>query len=64
MGGGHSDQNPDADFEYDYSLIRRGGLIFAGVAFVLGIAIVFSHKLSCGNKKRLQAQRAAENNAI
>ncbi|KAG5284483.1 hypothetical protein AALO_G00027210 [Alosa alosa] len=49
MGGA---RDPDADFQYDYELIRRGGLIFAAVLFVLGIAIIFSKKLSCGKKGR------------
>ncbi|KAK9974582.1 hypothetical protein ABG768_022667 [Culter alburnus] len=40
----------DADFTYDYELIRRGGLIFAAVLFCLGMAIIFSKKLNCGNK--------------
>uniref|UniRef100_A0A671S675 FXYD domain-containing ion transport regulator n=2 Tax=Sinocyclocheilus TaxID=75365 RepID=A0A671S675_9TELE len=34
----------------DYELIRRGGLIFAAVLFCLGMAIIFSKKLNCGNK--------------
>uniref|UniRef100_A0A671S8I3 FXYD domain-containing ion transport regulator n=1 Tax=Sinocyclocheilus anshuiensis TaxID=1608454 RepID=A0A671S8I3_9TELE len=33
-----------------YELIRRGGLIFAAVLFCLGMAIIFSKKLNCGNK--------------
>ncbi|KTF82686.1 hypothetical protein cypCar_00023604 [Cyprinus carpio] len=40
-------ENPeysDADFTYDYELIRRGGLIFAAVLFCLGMAIIFSLK--------------------
>ncbi|XP_018955455.1 sodium/potassium-transporting ATPase subunit gamma-like isoform X2 [Cyprinus carpio] len=46
-------ENPeysDADFTYDYELIRRGGLIFAAVLFCLGMAIIFSKKFNCGNK--------------
>uniref|UniRef100_A0A8C7II55 FXYD domain-containing ion transport regulator n=1 Tax=Oncorhynchus kisutch TaxID=8019 RepID=A0A8C7II55_ONCKI len=34
-------------FLSDYPLLRRGGLIFAAVFFCLGIAIIFSKKLSC-----------------
>nr|QDQ17708.1 FXYD2 [Chanos chanos] len=41
----------DDDFVYDYELIRRGGLIFAAILFCLGIAIIFSKKLSCGRRK-------------
>ncbi|XP_050966497.1 sodium/potassium-transporting ATPase subunit gamma [Labeo rohita] len=40
----------DADFTYDYELIRRGGLIFAAVLFCLGMAIIFGKRLNCGNK--------------
>uniref|UniRef100_A0A8C8F8M1 FXYD domain-containing ion transport regulator n=1 Tax=Oncorhynchus tshawytscha TaxID=74940 RepID=A0A8C8F8M1_ONCTS len=36
-----------SDFLSDYPLLRRGGLIFAAVFFCLGIAIIFSKKLSC-----------------
>ncbi|KAK3527482.1 hypothetical protein QTP86_023023 [Hemibagrus guttatus] len=45
--------SPDnsGDFVYDYELIRRGGLIFAAVLFCLGIAIIFSDRLTCGRKR-------------
>ncbi|KAJ8372707.1 hypothetical protein AAFF_G00277760 [Aldrovandia affinis] len=42
----------DDDFTYDYHLVRRGGLIFAAAAFILGIVIIFSNKLSCGGKRQ------------
>ncbi|XP_076849465.1 sodium/potassium-transporting ATPase subunit gamma [Brachyhypopomus gauderio] len=42
---------PDDDFTYDYEVIRRGGLIFAAVLFCLGIAIIFSKRLTCGSKR-------------
>ncbi|KAK1788375.1 hypothetical protein P4O66_015982 [Electrophorus voltai] len=41
----------DDDFTYDYEVIRRGGLIFAAVLFCLGIAIIFSKRLTCGDKR-------------
>ncbi|XP_026777623.1 sodium/potassium-transporting ATPase subunit gamma [Pangasianodon hypophthalmus] len=43
--------NNDSDFFYDYELIRRGGLIFSAVLFCLGIAIIFSKRLTCGRKR-------------
>ncbi|XP_042564391.1 sodium/potassium-transporting ATPase subunit gamma [Clupea harengus] len=49
-------EDTDADFVYDYGLIRRGGLIFAGVISVLAVAIIFSKKLSCGMKAKLSAK--------
>ncbi|XP_077087360.1 sodium/potassium-transporting ATPase subunit gamma [Siphateles boraxobius] len=48
--GVEKNEYSDADFTYDYELIRRGGLIFAAVLFCLGMAIIFSKKLKCGNK--------------
>uniref|UniRef100_A0A4W5JUN4 FXYD domain-containing ion transport regulator n=1 Tax=Hucho hucho TaxID=62062 RepID=A0A4W5JUN4_9TELE len=47
MAGETSHDISDYDFNYDYPLLRRGGLIFAAVFFLLGIAIIFSKKLSC-----------------
>ncbi|KAF4073365.1 hypothetical protein AMELA_G00257920 [Ameiurus melas] len=41
----------DDDFFYDYEVIRRGGLIFAAVLFCLGMAIIFSKKLTCGKRQ-------------
>uniref|UniRef100_A0A8C5RDE6 FXYD domain-containing ion transport regulator n=1 Tax=Leptobrachium leishanense TaxID=445787 RepID=A0A8C5RDE6_9ANUR len=42
-------------FQYDYEAVRRGGLIFAAVAFVIGMLIIFSGRIRCGRKKRLGA---------
>ncbi|XP_061224173.1 uncharacterized protein LOC133220238 [Neopsephotus bourkii] len=39
-------------FSYDYESIRHGGLIFAIVAFVVGLLIILSQRLHCGGKKR------------
>ncbi|XP_050766795.1 uncharacterized protein LOC127025754 [Gymnogyps californianus] len=44
---------PDLDrFSYDYETIRNGGLIFAVVAFVVGLLIILSQRFHCGGKKR------------
>ncbi|KAJ1190010.1 hypothetical protein NDU88_006750 [Pleurodeles waltl] len=42
-------------FVYDYETIRQGGLIFAAVAFIIGMLIIFSGKFRCGRKKMLRA---------
>ncbi|XP_039352379.1 sodium/potassium-transporting ATPase subunit gamma isoform X2 [Mauremys reevesii] len=36
----------------DYETIRNGGLIFAVVAFVVGLLIILSRRFRCGAKKR------------
>ncbi|KAM6295746.1 LOW QUALITY PROTEIN: uncharacterized protein AAHN32_010583 [Aegotheles albertisi] len=45
------EQGPDR-FSYDYETIRNGGLIFAVVAFVVGLLIILSQRFHCGGKKR------------
>ncbi|KAM4015428.1 uncharacterized protein ACNLHF_002095 [Anomaloglossus baeobatrachus] len=42
-------------FLYDYETVRRGGLIFAAVAFVVGLLVIFSGRFRCGRKKQLGA---------
>ncbi|EAW67326.1 FXYD domain containing ion transport regulator 2 [Homo sapiens] len=42
-------------FYYDYETVRNGGLIFAGLAFIVGLLILLSRRFRCGgNKKRRQ----------
>ncbi|EDL95366.1 FXYD domain-containing ion transport regulator 2, isoform CRA_c [Rattus norvegicus] len=36
-GSAKGTENP---FEYDYETVRKGGLIFAGLAFVVGLLIL------------------------
>ncbi|XP_062309500.1 sodium/potassium-transporting ATPase subunit gamma isoform X2 [Osmerus eperlanus] len=50
--GGDTPDPVDADFNYDYYLIRKGGLIFAGVLFLVGIAILFSKFCHPAHKRR------------
>ncbi|XP_039326541.1 sodium/potassium-transporting ATPase subunit gamma isoform X2 [Saimiri boliviensis] len=51
-----SSPNADVDpFYYDYETVRKGGLIFAGLAFIVGLLIILSKRFRCGgNKKRRQ----------
>ncbi|XP_077383135.1 phospholemman-like [Festucalex cinctus] len=37
----------DSAFEYDYESLRIGGLVFAAVLFLLGIALIVSRKCVC-----------------
>ncbi|XP_018778583.2 LOW QUALITY PROTEIN: sodium/potassium-transporting ATPase subunit gamma [Serinus canaria] len=39
-------------FSYDYDTIRNGGLIFAFVAFVIGLLIILSQRFHCGGRKK------------
>uniref|UniRef100_A0A8C3UCA4 FXYD domain-containing ion transport regulator n=1 Tax=Catharus ustulatus TaxID=91951 RepID=A0A8C3UCA4_CATUS len=36
----------------DYDTIRNGGLIFAVVAFVIGLLIILSQRFHCGGRKK------------
>uniref|UniRef100_A0A663E4V6 FXYD domain-containing ion transport regulator n=1 Tax=Aquila chrysaetos chrysaetos TaxID=223781 RepID=A0A663E4V6_AQUCH len=38
--------------EGHYETIRNGGLIFAVVAFVVGLLIILSQRFHCGGKKK------------
>ncbi|XP_016043579.1 sodium/potassium-transporting ATPase subunit gamma isoform X2 [Erinaceus europaeus] len=47
-----SSSKTDVDpFHYDYETVRKGGLIFAGLAFIVGLLIILSKSLRCGGKK-------------
>ncbi|XP_032724486.1 sodium/potassium-transporting ATPase subunit gamma-like isoform X2 [Lontra canadensis] len=39
-------------FYYDYETVRNGGLIFAALAFVVGLIIILSKRFRCGGKKK------------
>uniref|UniRef100_A0A673V7R5 FXYD domain-containing ion transport regulator n=1 Tax=Suricata suricatta TaxID=37032 RepID=A0A673V7R5_SURSU len=39
-------------FHYDYETVRKGGLIFAALAFVVGLIIILSKRLRCGSKHK------------
>ncbi|XP_019728413.1 phospholemman-like isoform X2 [Hippocampus comes] len=42
-----SEKDYDSAFEYDYETLRIGGLVFAVVLFLLGIALIVSRKCVC-----------------
>uniref|UniRef100_A0A8C6GTP9 FXYD domain-containing ion transport regulator n=1 Tax=Mus spicilegus TaxID=10103 RepID=A0A8C6GTP9_MUSSI len=48
-GSAKGTENP---FEYDYETVRKGGLIFAGLAFVVGLLIILSKRFRCGGGKK------------
>ncbi|XP_070479315.1 sodium/potassium-transporting ATPase subunit gamma isoform X4 [Equus przewalskii] len=39
-------------FYYDYETVRNGGLIFAALAFLVGLLILLGKRLRCGAKKQ------------
>ncbi|XP_005328371.1 sodium/potassium-transporting ATPase subunit gamma isoform X1 [Ictidomys tridecemlineatus] len=39
-------------FYYDYETVRNGGLIFAGLAFVVGLIILLSRRFRCGGNRK------------
>ncbi|XP_051012286.1 FXYD domain-containing ion transport regulator 6-like isoform X2 [Acomys russatus] len=48
-GSAKGSENP---FEYDYETVRKGGLIFAGLAFIVGLLILLSKRFRCGGSKK------------
>ncbi|XP_055279074.1 FXYD domain-containing ion transport regulator 6 isoform X2 [Moschus berezovskii] len=49
--GGSPKENVDP-FYYDYETVRNGGLIFAALAFIVGLVIILSKRFRCGAKKK------------
>ncbi|KAM4827940.1 sodium/potassium-transporting ATPase subunit gamma isoform 2-T3 [Thomomys bottae] len=49
--GGSSQEAVDP-FQYDYETVRKGGLIFAGLAFIVGLLILLSKRFRCGGGKK------------
>uniref|UniRef100_A0A8C0Z995 FXYD domain-containing ion transport regulator n=1 Tax=Cyanistes caeruleus TaxID=156563 RepID=A0A8C0Z995_CYACU len=58
LGGGSTPRSGWADTSRlsssspDYDTIRNGGLIFAVVAFVIGLLIILSQRFHCGGRKK------------
>ncbi|XP_052508773.1 FXYD domain-containing ion transport regulator 6-like [Budorcas taxicolor] len=51
VSGGSPKENEDP-FYYDYETVRNGGLIFAALAFIVGLVIILSKRFRCGAKKQ------------
>nr|XP_020475719.1 FXYD domain-containing ion transport regulator 6-like [Monopterus albus] len=49
MSSSAADKETDFDspFHYDYESLRIGGLVFAVILFVMGIALILSRKCTC-----------------
>ncbi|XP_012510907.1 PREDICTED: sodium/potassium-transporting ATPase subunit gamma isoform X1 [Propithecus coquereli] len=55
LSSGGSPKGDVDPFYYDYETVRNGGLIFAGLAFIVGLLIILSRRFRCGgNKQRRQ----------
>ncbi|XP_072467070.1 sodium/potassium-transporting ATPase subunit gamma isoform X3 [Notamacropus eugenii] len=52
MAKSGSPKGDDERFSYDYNTIRNGGLIFAALAFIVGLIIILGKRLRCGGKKK------------
>uniref|UniRef100_A0A3B4Z005 FXYD domain-containing ion transport regulator n=1 Tax=Stegastes partitus TaxID=144197 RepID=A0A3B4Z005_9TELE len=46
------DKDYDSAFHYDYESLRIGGLVFAVVLFLLGIALIVSRKCTCSKNDK------------
>uniref|UniRef100_A0A5F5PK21 FXYD domain-containing ion transport regulator n=1 Tax=Equus caballus TaxID=9796 RepID=A0A5F5PK21_HORSE len=51
-GAGGSPKGDVDPFYYDYETVRNGGLIFAALAFLVGLLILLGKRLRCGAKKQ------------
>ncbi|XP_077577029.1 FXYD domain-containing ion transport regulator 6-like isoform X1 [Stigmatopora nigra] len=49
----------DSAFEYDYESLRIGGLVFAVVLFLLGIALIVSRKCLCKKSDKSRSRGPA-----
>uniref|UniRef100_A0A8P4KP46 FXYD domain-containing ion transport regulator n=2 Tax=Dicentrarchus labrax TaxID=13489 RepID=A0A8P4KP46_DICLA len=45
------DKDYDSAFHYDYESLRIGGLVFAVVLFLMGIALIVTRKCTCSSDK-------------
>ncbi|XP_034552904.1 FXYD domain-containing ion transport regulator 6-like [Notolabrus celidotus] len=48
----NEDKDYDSAFEYDYESLRIGGLVFAVVLFLMGIALIVSRKCTCSKSEK------------
>uniref|UniRef100_UPI0037E7A83E FXYD domain-containing ion transport regulator 6-like isoform X1 n=1 Tax=Semicossyphus pulcher TaxID=241346 RepID=UPI0037E7A83E len=50
------DKDYDSDFQYDYESLRIGGLVFAVVLFLMGIALIVSRKCTCSKSEKTRSR--------
>ncbi|XP_067366216.1 sodium/potassium-transporting ATPase subunit gamma-like isoform X2 [Channa argus] len=50
--GPNEDEDYDSAFHYDYESLRIGGLVFAVVLFIMGIALIVSRKCTCSRRDK------------
>ncbi|XP_057691471.1 FXYD domain-containing ion transport regulator 6-like isoform X3 [Corythoichthys intestinalis] len=59
-----SEKDYDSAFEYDYESLRIGGLVFAVVLFLLGIALIVSRKCVCKKSDKSRSRGSAGNSEV
>ncbi|XP_061771965.1 FXYD domain-containing ion transport regulator 6-like isoform X3 [Nerophis ophidion] len=50
------DKYDDSAFQYDYESLRIGGLVFAAVLFLLGVALIVSRKCACSKSGKSRSR--------
>ncbi|XP_070768327.1 FXYD domain-containing ion transport regulator 6-like [Enoplosus armatus] len=50
------DKDYDSAFHYDYESLRIGGLVFAVVLFLMGIALIVSRKCTCSKSDKSRSR--------
>ncbi|XP_074510080.1 FXYD domain-containing ion transport regulator 6-like isoform X1 [Sebastes fasciatus] len=50
------DKNYNSAFDYDYESLRIGGLVFAVVLFIMGIALIVTRKCTCSNSDKTRSR--------
>ncbi|XP_037532967.1 FXYD domain-containing ion transport regulator 6-like isoform X2 [Nematolebias whitei] len=51
-----NDKDFDSAFQYDYESLRIGGLVFAVILFLLGIALIVSRKCTCSKSDKSRSR--------
>ncbi|XP_077577030.1 FXYD domain-containing ion transport regulator 6-like isoform X2 [Stigmatopora nigra] len=59
VSSANSEKDYDSAFEYDYESLRIGGLVFAVVLFLLGIALIVSRKCLCKKSDKSRSRGPA-----
>ncbi|TMS10707.1 FXYD domain-containing ion transport regulator 6, partial [Larimichthys crocea] len=53
---GDKDKDNDSAFNYDYESLRIGGLVFAVVLFLMGIALIVTRKCTCSKSDKSRSR--------